>query len=85
MPPQSNEAVPEYVAPTKIQRVLCATYPVPSPSTNEYANWGGVVDDNDSELPFSDMKVKWYDSDEDSYSSMCLEDKNYTYKRPPTI
>ncbi len=68
MPPQDDEAVPEYAAPTKMQWVPCATYPVPSPSPKD--DWEYSDNDNDNvDVPLKDMKVKWYDSDEDSYSS----------------
>ncbi len=57
MPPQDNEAVPEYAAPTKIQRIPCATYPVHPPSPKD--NWE-YADNNDDnyDLPLRDMKVK---------------------------
>ncbi len=70
-PPQNKEAVPEYAAPTKMQRVPCATYPVHLPSPNYYSRDDGNNDDDDDDdddydIPLSNVKVKWYDSDEDS-------------------
>ncbi len=84
MPPQNNEAIPKYVAPTKIQWVPCATYPVPPPTPDYYDDWEGDNDD-DSEMPFSNVGVKWYNTDEDSSSSWCPKDKKYSCRRPPTI
>ncbi len=82
-PPQDDEAVPKYAAPTKMRWVPSATYHVPLPSPED--NWVYADEDDDtSDLPLMDMKVKWYDSDEDSYSSQCPKDKKYSCKSPPT-
>ncbi len=85
MPPQNNEVVPEYVAPTKLQWVLCTTYPVPLPSPDSYNSNDGEENDDDSDLSFHNIGVKWYDRDEDSYCSRCPKDKKFSCKRPPTI
>ncbi len=67
-----NEAVPEHATPTKLQRVPCTTYPVPLPSPDSYNLDHGINEEDDMyELPLHDTDVKWYDSDEDSYSSRC--------------
>ncbi len=70
-PPQNDEAVPEYAARTKLQWVPCTTYPVPLPSLED--NWeyaAAAAADDDDDLPFHNMGIKWYDSNEDSYSSL---------------
>ncbi len=36
MPPQDNEAIPKYAAPTKMQRATCASYSIPLPSPDSY-------------------------------------------------
>ncbi len=84
-PSQNNEAVPEYVTPTKIQRVPCVTYPVPPPSPDYYKGEDSKEEDDDSDMPFRDVGVKWYNSDEDSYYSRCHKNKKYSCKRPQTI
>ncbi len=84
--PQVIEVVPEQAVPTKIQWVLCATYPVPLPSPNYYeGDDSKEEDDNNSYLPYRDLDIKWYDSDVDSYCSRCPKDETYSCKRPPTI
>ncbi len=51
MPPKDDEAVPKYVAPTKMQQAPCAYYPIPLPSPDSYIGEAGedVVDNIDSE------------------------------------
>ncbi len=86
MPQQVVEVVPEQAAPTKIQWVPCATYPVPLPSPDYYkGTHSKEEEDDDSDLPYCNVGIKWYDSDVDSYCSRCLKDKKYSCKRPPTI
>ncbi len=47
--------------------------PSPDPYKGEMSN---KVDDDDPDLPFRNVGVKWYDSNEDSYCSQCPKDKN---------
>ncbi len=83
---QDDEAIPKNAASTKIQQAPCTTYPVPPPSPDSYNNWDGGNDDaDDYNLPLMDVQIKWYNSDEDSYSSWCPKDEKYSCKRPPTI
>ncbi len=58
--------------------------PLPSP---DYYKGEHSKEDNDdnSDLHYHDVGVKWYYSDVDSYSSRCPKDKKYSCKRPPTI
>ncbi len=73
-----------------MQQALCATYPIPLASPDSYTGeaWVDFIDNIDCEncqpehLP---AMIKWYNSDEDSYSSCCPKDKKYSYKRTPTI
>ncbi len=81
MPPQGDEAILECAALTKMQQALCATYPVPPPSPDPYIGeaWEDFVDNIDTEDHQPEplvAKIKWYDSDEGSYSSCCPKDKN---------
>ncbi len=86
MPQQVVAVIPEQAAPTKIQWVPCATYPVPLPSPDYYkGTHSKEEEDDDSDLPYCNVGVKWYDSDEDCYASRCPKDKKYSCKRPPTI
>ncbi len=78
-PPQDDEAIPQYVALTKIQRVPCATYPLPLPSPKN--DWEYADDDDNYDIPFSHVKVKWYNSDEDSYSSCCPKNDFFAYDK----
>ncbi len=90
MPPQANEAILVYTAPTKMQRAPCSTYPIPLPSPDSYTGktWEDVINNikNKNGQPEDrETIVKLYNSDEDSYSSQCPKDKKYSCKRPPTI
>ncbi len=43
------------------------------------------VDSEDQQPPTSAALTKWYDSNEDSYGSLCPKDKKYLCQRPPAI
>ncbi len=87
MPPEDNEAIPEYAAPTKMQRAQCATYPLPLPSPASYTSkaWEDFVDNFESEVcqpePLTAM-TKWYDSYKDSNSSNAPRIKNILARGP---
>ncbi len=66
-----------------------AFYHPPLSSPDDYLgealDASSCLESEDQQPPPSAAMTKWYDSDEDSYGSLCPEDKKYLCKRPPTI